>query len=326
MKRDAFTLPLEQTVAVLFARADSTYKTLPGTDVWDIERNARLWPGGAPVVAHPPCRAWGRLRQFAKPRKGERQLAIWSVRQVRRFGGVLEHPVGSLLWKKAGLPPPGQVDRYGGWTLPIHQNWWGHRAEKATLLYIVGCAPGDTPPFRSGWARRRTSFRAASELTAGRTSQRPSENTPHQSLRNGFASWPADARSAARLNGAGHCPNTWKPPAVASIRATLRESLCGNPRTWRCRLSAPSRTASLRDFYAALEARLLRSVLKLSRSHDLLRFPTARVLHERIIVFLHNQLTVSRGPHKRAFFGVTRHDQDPKRHAPAELSGSDNFQ
>jgi hypothetical protein len=145
MKRDAFTLP-EPTVAVLFARADSIYKTLPGTDVWDIERNARLWPGGAPVVAHPPCRAWGRLRKFANPRKGERQLAIWSVRQVRRFGGVLKHPVGSLLWKKAGLPPPGQVDRYGGWTLPIHQNWWGHRAEKATLLYIVGCAPGDTPP------------------------------------------------------------------------------------------------------------------------------------------------------------------------------------
>lgn len=65
MNRDAFTLPLQQTVAVLFARADSTYKTLPGTDVWDIERNAKLWPGGAPVVAHPPCRAWGRLRKLA---------------------------------------------------------------------------------------------------------------------------------------------------------------------------------------------------------------------------------------------------------------------
>ena len=63
---------------------------------------------------------------------------------MRQFGGVLEHPAGSLLWKKAGLPPPGQVDRYGGWTLPIHQNWWGHQGEKATLLY--GCAPADVPP------------------------------------------------------------------------------------------------------------------------------------------------------------------------------------
>ena len=137
---------VEIMIAVLFARCDSVYKELPETDVWDIERDARNWPGGAPVIAHPPCRAWGRLRQFAKPRKGERQLAIWSVRQVRRFGGVLEHPVGSLLWKKAGLPPPGARDQYGGWTLPIHQHWWGHRAEKATLLYIVGCEPHELPP------------------------------------------------------------------------------------------------------------------------------------------------------------------------------------
>lgn len=134
------------TVAVLFARADSYYKTLPATDVWDIDRDARRWPGGAPVVAHPPCRAWGRLRAFAKPRKGERQLATWSVRQVRRWGGVLEHPAGSRLWPKAGLPAPGQRDRYGGWTLGIHQHDFGHRAEKATVLYIVGCEPEDLPP------------------------------------------------------------------------------------------------------------------------------------------------------------------------------------
>ncbi len=36
-----------QTVAVLFARQDSVYKQLPGTDVWDIDRDARKWPGGA---------------------------------------------------------------------------------------------------------------------------------------------------------------------------------------------------------------------------------------------------------------------------------------
>jgi len=139
-----------KTIAVLFARADSHYKSLPDTDVWDIVRDARKWPGGSPVVAHPPCRAWGRLRKFSNPRKGERLLATWSVRQVRKFGGVLEHPVGSLLWKKAGLPDPGKRDKFGGWTLPIHQHWWGHRAEKATLLYIVGCNPEDIPalPYR----------------------------------------------------------------------------------------------------------------------------------------------------------------------------------
>jgi len=134
------------TIAVLFARHDSVYKTLPECDVYDLERDARTWPGGCPVVAHPPCRAWGRLKQFAKPEKGERLLATFAVRQVRRNGGVLEHPATSLLWPKAGLPKPGQHDKYGGWTLGITQHWWGHRATKATLLYIVGCEPRDMPP------------------------------------------------------------------------------------------------------------------------------------------------------------------------------------
>lgn len=136
---------MSKAVAVLFARADSHYKAMADCDVWDIERDARKWPGGMPVVAHPPCRAWGRLRKFANPRKGERLLATWAVRQVRAWGGVLEHPAGSLLWPKAGLPAPGQRDRFGGWTLPIVQQWWGHRAEKKTLLYIVGIEPWQLP-------------------------------------------------------------------------------------------------------------------------------------------------------------------------------------
>lgn len=132
-------------VAVLFARADSVYKTLPDCDVWDIERDARTWQGGAPVVAHPPCRAWGRLRKFAKPRPDEKELALFAVEKVRTFGGVLEHPEGSTLWPVAGLPAPGRRDAFGGWTLPIYQSWWGHRADKATLLYIVGCEPNNVP-------------------------------------------------------------------------------------------------------------------------------------------------------------------------------------
>ncbi len=30
--------------------------------------------------------------------------------------------------------------------MPIFQHWFGHRAEKPTYLYIVGCAPADLPP------------------------------------------------------------------------------------------------------------------------------------------------------------------------------------
>jgi hypothetical protein len=135
------------TVAALFARADSNYKKLPDVDVWDIERDARNWPGGCPVIAHPPCRAWGRLRQFAQPRDGEKELGPWAAGQVRRFGGVLEHPAESTLWAHCGLPRPGQFpDDFGGWSMEIEQFHWGHRAEKATWLYIVGCSPDELPP------------------------------------------------------------------------------------------------------------------------------------------------------------------------------------
>ena len=133
-------------ISVLFARRDSVYKSLTGVDVWDADRDALKWPGGTPIVAHPPCRAWGRLRHFARPRPGERELALWAVCMVRVWGGVIEHPASSLLWPTAALPEPGQRDGWGGWTLAAPQMWWGHRAEKATRFYVVGCEPKDMPP------------------------------------------------------------------------------------------------------------------------------------------------------------------------------------
>lgn len=134
------------TVAVLFARTDSVYKTLPGCDVWDKQRNALNWPGGVPVVAHPPCRAWASLRHCAKPEPGEKEYALWAIEQVRKWGGVLERPQLSTLWREAGLPEPRQgKDVHGGWTLIVDQHWWGHRARKRTRLYIVGCDKRELP-------------------------------------------------------------------------------------------------------------------------------------------------------------------------------------
>lgn len=134
-------------VAVLFARCDSVYKTLPGCDVWDIERDARLWPGGSPVVAHPPCRAWGSMRQFAKPREDEKALALFALDAVRKWGGVLEHPAESTLYAAAKMPAPGRFpDEFGGWSFAIDQFHFGHRAEKATWLYVVGIEPDELPP------------------------------------------------------------------------------------------------------------------------------------------------------------------------------------
>ena len=77
------------TVAVLFSRSDSIYRTMPGLDVWDEQRDAKRWQGGCPVVAHPPCRMWGRYAQWAKGSEAERALSVWAVDQVRKWGGVL---------------------------------------------------------------------------------------------------------------------------------------------------------------------------------------------------------------------------------------------
>jgi hypothetical protein len=132
-------------VAVLFARQDSVYKALPGCEVYDMERDARTYDGPWPVVAHPPCRAWATLRNHAKPRPDERNLARLAVALVREFGGVLEHPYRSTLWNAQRLPPVGTRDAFGGFTLVIDQNWWGHRAQKRTRLYVVGCEPNEVP-------------------------------------------------------------------------------------------------------------------------------------------------------------------------------------
>jgi hypothetical protein len=184
------------SVAVLFARADSVYKTIESADVWDADRDARNWPGGCPVVAHPPCRAWGRLRHFANPRPDEKDLARWAVRMVREWGGVLEHPASSTLWPDMGLPAPGARDAHGGWTLPIHQHWWGHRAEKSTLLYIVGVEPRDIPlmpidlgqPTHVVQSRKRTDYRP--HITKAER-----EHTPPA-----LAAWLVDlARRSARI-------------------------------------------------------------------------------------------------------------------------------
>ncbi|WP_217698862.1 hypothetical protein [Sediminibacterium ginsengisoli] len=118
-----------------------------GLDVYDIERDARTFPNTSAVIAHPPCRAWGRLRHFAKPRPDEKDLAFHAIAVIRKCGGVLEHPEYSTLWAAAGLPRPGAgYDQYGGWSLSVDQSWWGHKARKRTWLYIVGVQAADVPP------------------------------------------------------------------------------------------------------------------------------------------------------------------------------------
>lgn len=127
-------------VAALFVRSDSVYKLMPGVDCWDAERDATLYAGPWPVVAHPPCRLWGRMRHYSKADESEKQLAIQAVSIVRQHGGCLEHPSHSRLWQEMCLVKPGQdADEFGGVTIQLNQFAWGHKALKPTWIYIVGC-------------------------------------------------------------------------------------------------------------------------------------------------------------------------------------------
>ena len=126
-------------VAVLCVAKNSIYKTMKGVDVYDIKRDARTFPGGKRVVAHPPCRAWSAFcRHQAKPMEGEKELAPMCVELVRKCGGVLEHPAHSKLWSSLDLPMPGDRERDGLFSLWVKQCWWGDTRTKNTWLLFSG--------------------------------------------------------------------------------------------------------------------------------------------------------------------------------------------
>lgn len=123
--------------------ANGPYATLLGAErCWGVERDAKRYDGPGSVIAHPPCKTWGRFayRVKAADHKAAHPCGPRAVEQVRSFGGVLEHPQGSKLWKECGLPRPGEpADTHGGYTVEVRQVDWGHPTPKPTWLYIVGC-------------------------------------------------------------------------------------------------------------------------------------------------------------------------------------------
>jgi hypothetical protein len=124
------------TVAALYVDPRGPYPKLV-REWYDEARDARTYAGPWPVVAHPPCGPWGRLRHLCT--RQDRTLALGAVDQVRGFGGVLEHPRDSRLWAYCGMPRPGELpDACGGIAIAVDQCDWGHVARKPTWLYLVG--------------------------------------------------------------------------------------------------------------------------------------------------------------------------------------------
>lgn len=148
-----------KTVAALYVETGGCYFNLPGVDPWDEARDARLYDGPHPVVAHPPCQRWGKLwagQPLFIKRTGIRKVKgedggcfLAALSAVRLFGGVIEHPWGSHAWPHFGLNVPRRsggwraADYLGdgryGWTCCVEQGRYGHYARKPTLLYAVDC-------------------------------------------------------------------------------------------------------------------------------------------------------------------------------------------
>jgi hypothetical protein len=124
-------------VAVLYVETGGVYFGLDGVDPWDITRDAKKYDGPWPVVAHPPCGPWGSFRFMCT--KQDPSCGPRAIEQVRAFGGVLEHPAGSTLFRGWNMPMPGEFgDVWGGVTYEVDQLAWGHPCRKRTWLYVVG--------------------------------------------------------------------------------------------------------------------------------------------------------------------------------------------
>ena len=174
-----------KSVAALFVQPDGCYADLQHVDMWPEARDARLYTGPLPVVAHPPCQLWGSLAAANFARWGGEHnrpgadggCFASALASVRRWGGVLEHPAKTRAWAAHGLPKPLGLGwsrtPCGGWVCEVWQSAYGHRANKATWLYFSGHGrPADllwerpVGTHQVGWQDQRG--KAANKPTLGR--------------------------------------------------------------------------------------------------------------------------------------------------------------
>jgi len=135
------------TVAALYVETGGVYYGLDDVDPWDEARDARLYAGPWPVVAHPPCTRWSKMGTCRGYYDGQDDGCFESaITAARRFGGVLEHPEHSLAWRTFGLAMPASngwtrsmLD--DAWTCKVDQRNYGLPFRKPTWLYYVGNDP-----------------------------------------------------------------------------------------------------------------------------------------------------------------------------------------
>lgn len=181
---------MSSPVAALFVDPRGAYANLPGVEVWDEARDARLYAGPHPVVAHPPCQRWGAMANVNYARWGGEHnrpgndggCFAAALNAVRKWGGVLEHPAKSRAWDAFGLTKPAGIGWRrcvdDGWVCEVWQSAYGHRANKATWLYAFNV---DLPPLMD-WRRPTGTHQVGFHDQRG-----PSRNKPTLSSREAAA-------------------------------------------------------------------------------------------------------------------------------------------
>lgn len=167
-------------LAALFVQVDGCYANDPLIDPWPEHRDARLYSGSLPVVAHPPCQLWGAMAAVNFKRWGgehnrpgnDQGCFASALASVRNFGGVLEHPKATRAWAANGLSKPdgiGWKQCGEGWICEVWQSAYGHRANKATWLYYVG----KQKPFDLDWSRLQGSHQIGFQDQRGKAANKP---------------------------------------------------------------------------------------------------------------------------------------------------------
>lgn len=189
------TIPTSTKVAALFVERGGVYWGLDDVDPWDESRDARLYAGPHPVVAHSPCQRWGRYWHGGPSAKVRRIKGddggcfAAALAAVRRWGGVLEHPADSSAWDAYGLFAPTRsggwltAGDWQGWTCCVEQGHYGHRARKATWLYARRCGVARSEVGAVEWQgppRRRIPFGGGTSTCRSHWRVPALERTPAQ--------------------------------------------------------------------------------------------------------------------------------------------------
>jgi hypothetical protein len=181
-------------IAALYVDPAGVYPRILGPDAcWDEARDARLYDGPHPVVAHPPCQLWGALaasnygralkdptRKLLKPAwlGGSDGLCFENaINCVHMYGGVVEHPATSHAWAyHMGRENSPRVSERGWrqvgpnvWVCVVAQSAYGHRCEKLTGLAYRG----ERPPFELRWERPEGTHQIGYQDQRGKARNKP---------------------------------------------------------------------------------------------------------------------------------------------------------